>query len=286
MAQMPIVAAQCDLPGPPDASAVQPLADTIMNDLGLEALVDIEEDDGAISIVSNRADNMRCVSLVMTLPCGDDHAIPLRGLLTNAFKFHMLSQGSRKKPRNSTYGEARWTEVASANLSSDQVGQLASYETLADKSFNIISFVALVGLGAQLDALAEDGGGWSLACPREGIMSKVTNDIAWKLRCKSHNSYGCPAKVEIIYRVATDYLVIKHAVGWAHKHTGDVLTETGCPPALKALIDRILAANPTMKFRALCNTLYEQHGVEKALESRISDCFIDMNDAMRCPSSL
>jgi hypothetical protein len=45
------------------------------------------------------------------------------------------------------------------------------------------------------------------------------------------------------------------------------------PPNVKSLIDMLMGMNPTMKLAGLCNKLFEQHGVPKAMEPAIAHYF-------------
>lgn len=125
----------------------------------------------------------------------------------------------------------------------------------------------------RMDALGDGGGGWSLNCKKEGVFSSVTNDTTWTFRCRSHHAFKCPGQLKLVLRTATSEFHLQNATGWLHKHEGELMSTTGLPPTIKLIVDGIVHLEPTIKFRALCNRLYEVHNVDKALEARIENYF-------------
>ena len=129
-------------------------------------------------------------------------------------------------------------------------------------------------LVSALKAIEQGGGGWSLCGSAYGKTSKVTGDITYELRCRSYNSYCCPAKSKLIFRKATNTMHLTHAQEWKHTHSGVLSTSQGLPPAIKMIVDQIIDNTPGIKLKALKNQLWEVHKVSKdEFESKVHNYF-------------
>ena len=169
-------------------------------------------------------------------------------------------------------GEAGWKIIGAAPVSEEAalVAMGQGDGTTGGKDFKVVEWLESLGLKSLLDSVDGDGGGWQNAGLKAGEVSKVTGDITWTLKCACLSCWGCPAKLKSVWVRALNKLEIKHAVNWLHLHQGTLLTKEGLPPNIRVMVDRIVQANPTIKFRPVCHMLYEQHGVERdELESRI-----------------
>ena len=168
---------------------------------------------------------------------------------------------SAKKPRQSKKGDALWEMLESPVIVGDDVGaKLKGMSTIIGEEFTVLKCACDAGFAEAIAEAAQDGGGWVLAGPKGGAVSSITRDITWVYRCRSFTSFGCGAQIKIVYRVATQSLVVLYATGWAHTHVGAILSSTGLPPPMKLIVDRLQAENPTMKWRSAWNVLVEQHG--------------------------
>ena len=55
------------------------------------------------------------------------------------------------------------------------------------------------------------------------------------------------------------------------QHNGELLSTVGLPPPMKATIDALVQVQPTIKFRALCNILYEpRDGINDQPSARVA----------------
>jgi len=168
------------------------------------------------------------------------------------------------------HGAAEWRDVNTLALQQHHIEMATGLHGVGGgEPFNVIAWAHQVGLKSDMDSLEGGGGGWTLACGKAGEVSSVTHNITWTLRCKSHSAFSCPAKLKIVLHRATGRVQLMVASGWAHSHVGAVQTSQGVPPSVKAIVDELLATHDRLSFKSLCNILYEQKGVSKALESRL-----------------
>jgi hypothetical protein len=179
-----------------------------------------------------------------------------------------------KKARNSINGDPDWKpQTAPVVLEEDLVNILKEGVDRDGVKKGVLDVAYEAGLGIKLDELADDGGGWTLACSKAGAISSMTYDITWTLKCRSANCLGCPAKTRLVFRSATRQLVLESATGWLHTHEGESMSKQGIPPNVKALVDKITQEQPTLKFAGVCNLLFEQHSIPTALKERIKNYF-------------
>lgn len=151
--------------------------------------------------------------------------------------------------------------------------KLSGHGELVGEKVKAMQIASEAGFGESIIQSNQGGGGWSLCCAAAGEMSTVTRDITWTYRCKAHSSYGCPAKLRIIYRQVTDTMCVLTSTGWNHVHSGLIQTSTGLPPPIKIIIDDTAKDNPTMKFAAIWNLLVEKHGIEPQMKTRVRNYF-------------
>ena len=83
-------------------------------------------------------------------------------------------------------------------LGEDVGMKLSGLANIVGEEFSAMKVAKEVGFAKIIDDLAEDGGGWSLACAKTGEVSSITGDITWVFRCKSHSAFGCPAKIKLL----------------------------------------------------------------------------------------
>ena len=148
-------------------------------------------------------------------------------------------------------------------MSTEKIDNLHSVSS--DVSFNDWLKENAAEAFSKIGDYAHGGGGFSLAMDKMGKTSKITGDISWKLRCRSHHAFGCPAAIKVVWRKVGCTLVVQHAAGWEHKHTGSPRCVVGLPPSVKVRIDAVIAANPGIKCKALKNHLWEVEGLSKEL---------------------
>lgn len=185
-----------------------------------------------------------------------------------------MAMPAQKKARNSLNGDPQWSRVGDGvRLQEDVVQGLKGHGELLNGTNPIVKVAHDVGLGPTLQSLDGGGGGWVMAGPKPGQTSKITYDITWKLKCKSNHHYGCPAKLNVVFINHSKSLVVEHAKGWLHSHSGESNAKKGLPPDVKLLIDDLVKKNPTMKFGGVCNVLFEQHRVPTEMRERISNYY-------------
>ena len=130
-----------------------------------------------------------------------------------------------KKPRNSENGDPVWRMVDSPVALGGTLGtKLSGHGELVGEKVKAMQIASEAGFGESIIQSNQGGGGWSLCCVAAGEMSTVTRDITWTYRCKAHSSYGCPAKLRIIYRQVTDTMCVLTSTGWNHVHSGLIQT--------------------------------------------------------------
>ena len=179
---------------------------------------------------------------------------------------------ARRGGRKSTNGPPMWEAVCAPGVvTQDKLDAMASPDFK-----DVITWAcdAYPALKHALSGYEEGGGGFSLMCPARGVASSVTGDVTWKLGCKSRHSLKCTASAMIILRFATKTLHLEVAKGWAHAHTGPIMTQTGLPPAIKVIIDSTVDMNPNIKLKGLKNILWEVHKLNKDdFDARITSYF-------------
>ena len=98
-------------------------------------------------------------------------------------------QRKAKKARHSINGDPKLVFVdAPAVIGEELTMKLCGLADVIGDGLTALGAARNARFGGKIDTLAEDGGGWSLACAKSGEVSSITGDITWKFRCKSHNS--------------------------------------------------------------------------------------------------
>ena len=251
-----------------DNAVVVPRAPSpTLSELGLEHAVE----DGRIN-PGDQASQQPSVFSARLVPAGTGHLIHPPRSLPQAI--------IAPKPRGgavAAFGQPDWNKVSVAvNLSNEHVDMISA--PLTDiKILDMITIYPM--LKESLTGLEHGGGGFALA--GSPAVSRLSGDITFKLRCKSHNAFKCPAAARIVYRKASSTFHIESASGWKHVHSGDLHTNTGLPPNIKHIVDSIVVANPAIKCRALKNLLWEAHGVPKAQFDSQIDAYYYRGSAAR-----
>lgn len=184
--------------------------------------------------------------------------------------------GRIRKARKSEHGDPCWVMQETPSVIGEEVGmKLAGLANLVGEEFTALQAARDAGFAKIIDSLAEDGGGWSLACAKAGEVSSITHDITWVYRCKSHSAFGCPARLKLLYRRSTTTLTLFAATGWKHDHTGPVQTSTGLPPTVKTVIEDFMHRHPVEKFQSLWNHLVDNNVVtaDDGMKARVSNYF-------------
>lgn len=188
------------------------------------------------------------------------------------FPIHLSGRGSR----GSVNGPPDWHMITSLKvLDADQVDMITGSKP---------DVIELIKSDSTLKKAFEEhehgGGGFYLA--GSPAVSTVTRDITFKLKCKSHHAFGCPASIRLVFRATTKTVHLEAAMGWEHKHTGELRAATGLPPSVKVIVDQIVSSNPGIKLKDVKNQLWEVHSLPKVdFDSKVDSYFYRSCQARR-----
>ena len=134
-------------------------------DLGLEPIVNIDDDDVANAV---RATSTAFVSSSLT-----SRALPL---LLSSIPHSQMLQPKKKKARNSINGDPQWEMMdAPAVIGEELTMKLCGLaNVVGEDDLTALGAAKNAGFAAHIDSCAEDGGGWSLQGGDRGRIHEVS----------------------------------------------------------------------------------------------------------------
>ena len=152
---------------------------------------------------------------------------------------------------------------------------LDMYDKLQDPNVDVHQVFKELGAGisGHIYESNADGGGFTLASGKRGVTSQTTRDRTWVFRCRSSHSNNCPKQIRLVLRSHAKTIHLEDATGWEHSHAGESRLTRGLSHSVKSLIDKMVSESPGLKYRAVCNSLFEHHGIDPALKDSIRNYY-------------